>query len=296
MACWGDNEFGQMGEPTTSRRYEPETPTLAVGPIQQVAAGDHFLCQLVEGGPVWCRGGQRTWGCARPGRSEPCADELPYDHCGDDPLCFDVIEGVEHATRLASKRNRFCAVSGDGTARCWRYEQRHDGGRARWSRSPAVALPLAGVVDVAVASFFTCALLRSGEVRCSSDRGEPLPERSVHALGRARAIAAGDDFACALGADGKVGCFWFADGRLRGWPDGEPDSVAEMLGMRDVVKIAAGGQHACALDAQGRLGCWGANHKGQCGNDLPRTHERGWERTARPVLWGEMRSPSPITR
>jgi alpha-tubulin suppressor-like RCC1 family protein len=242
------------------------------------------VCALLTNGTVFCRGGQRDDGAER-----------PYQHCDHDRLCFDVIEGIEHATRLAAWGNTFCAVLTDDTARCWRYEAKslHSGavvrGRAR-------ALPLMGVKDVAVGVTLTCALLRSEEVWCRPEvdvfapagttDSARTPFVQIHGLERTRAIVAADQHACALSDEGNVGCFYHAgDGVLRGWPYGEPDRISRVLGIRDVVKIAAGENHACAIDAGGRVGCWGLGHRGQVGTTRPLPKGKDWARTALPVAW-----------
>jgi alpha-tubulin suppressor-like RCC1 family protein len=284
--CWGDNASGQLGDGVSSRRYGPEKPAERFSYVRQIAAGDDFVCALLTNGHVVCRGGQHDDGA-----------EHAYQHCDHDPMCFDVIEGIDHATRIAGWGNAFCATLNDGRARCWRYEAKSAGSSAQvWSRRLARALPLVGVKDVAVGETLTCALLLNEEVWCRPEvdvfapagttDSERTPFVQIHGLGRTRALVAADQHACALSDEGTVGCFYHAgDGVLRGWPYGEPGRISRVLGIRDVVHIATGESHACAIDAGGRVGCWGLGHRGQVGTTRPLPYGMDWARTALPVAW-----------
>jgi alpha-tubulin suppressor-like RCC1 family protein len=265
--CWGDGGASY-----------PDTPLEGFSSIRQVAAGDTFVCALSGSGLVFCKGS----------RGDPSASDATQP-----------IEGIANATRLASYGDAFCALLRDGTARCWRYRAKRapaGGGADGLTRRPVRTLPLAGVVEVAVAETLTCALLRSGEVWCrleghvfspaNQTDDEDQPFVAIRGLGRTRAIAAGGQHACALSDEGTVGCFYHSgSGKLLGWPYGKDDRILRVLAIRDVVKIAAGGDHACALDAERHVGCWGLGSRGQVGTTRPLPYGMDWPRTALPVAW-----------
>lgn len=87
-------------------------------------------------------------------------------------------------------------------------------------------------------------------------------------LRRARAIAAGGAFTCAILNDGVTKC-WGSNAygqvgaNLPGALTATP--VAVMNLSSDSVSLAAGKEHACAVSYEGSLSCWGRNDMGQLG-------------------------------
>jgi alpha-tubulin suppressor-like RCC1 family protein len=82
-------------------------------------------------------------------------------------------------------------------------------------------------------------------------------------------LSAGNQFICALRADGRVFCWGNnASGQL-----GNDDiatthrsTAAQVTGLTDAVEIAAGWEHACARRQSGAVVCWGRNSYGQVGD------------------------------
>lgn len=128
-----------------------------------------------------------------------------------------------------------------------------------------------------------CALETGGAVTCWGDNtraqlGDGVPsERKpdavrVHALGKATAIAVGDDFSCATLLDETVRCWGSNDvGQLGALlPTGADQWYPPVTvhGLRDVFRLYAGPKHACAIRYDGTVWCWGANDAGQLGSNL----------------------------
>lgn len=53
--CWGLNQFGQLGDGTTTGRSLPG-PVLGLGEVIALSSGRSHSCVLTEGGEVWCWG------------------------------------------------------------------------------------------------------------------------------------------------------------------------------------------------------------------------------------------------
>lgn len=161
----------------------------------------------------------------------------------------------------------------------------------RVTTTPAIA--------IAAGRSHTCALRADSTVVCWGKAGSgalgdgtaagtrTLPGPSVVGLSNVTAIAAGDQFTCALRAGGAVSCWGRNDeGQL-----GDATTVArkepvDVHGMTDAVAITAGEKHACALHLDGRVSCWGQHQVGQLGDSDGWTDPRfgsAYPRSTTPV-------------
>jgi alpha-tubulin suppressor-like RCC1 family protein len=143
------------------------------------------------------------------------------------------------------------------------------------------------VQQLAAGAEHTCAVLRSGEVRCwgkneryqlgysvaSNDIGDnelPASAGDVTVGVRATQVAAGFSHTCALLVTGNVRC-WGSSGAL-GYPgvakvgDDETPSLAGDVDVGGkVTQIVAGARHTCALLESGSVRCWGSAANGMLG-------------------------------
>jgi alpha-tubulin suppressor-like RCC1 family protein len=119
----------------------------------------------------------------------------------------------------------------------------------------------------------------------SAGHGVSTPVEVTGARG-ALQLAAGQDFTCALRADGRVLCWGANDQGQLG--DGtrarrpEAHVPASVVNLDDAVEVAAGRYFSCARRRShagrgGRVVCWGANNSGQLG-------DRSKTARTRPVL------------
>jgi alpha-tubulin suppressor-like RCC1 family protein len=56
VMCWGSNNFGQLGDGSTTDRVRPVTVLNLTGQVIAIAAGNHHSCALLEPGTVECWG------------------------------------------------------------------------------------------------------------------------------------------------------------------------------------------------------------------------------------------------
>jgi hypothetical protein len=92
--------------------------------------------------------------------------------------------------------------------------------------------------------------------------------KQVSSLPATRAVAAGNEFACALLEGGRVSCWGYGHyGQLgRGTTPlfGRP---AKVVGLSRAVSLFAGDTHACAILSSGRVSCWGNPWGGEDGTE-----------------------------
>jgi alpha-tubulin suppressor-like RCC1 family protein len=193
MKCWGDNNFGQLGQGTTSlvTVVSPTNqPIIDLGTgeraLDVTTGGDH-VCVLLQRGAVKCWGanfnGMLGLGDTnqRGGAPGEMGDALPIVNLGTGRTAKQIAGGFVHT----------CALLDDGSVKCW--------GRN-----------LTGV-------------LGQGDTRprggSPSDMGDQLPAIDLGKGRTAKAITSGSDTACALLDDGTVKCWGDNSGGVLGQGD-----------------------------------------------------------------------------
>ncbi|MBN1655592.1 MAG: hypothetical protein JXA30_17630, partial [Deltaproteobacteria bacterium] len=105
LECWGDNEFGQVGDGSTTRRDEPTRVVDLSGSVAQVALGDGHTCALLTNGTVQC------WG------------DNEHGQLGDGSTTSSTspktVPGLSEVAQIACGDRATCALIKNGTVRCW---------------------------------------------------------------------------------------------------------------------------------------------------------------------------------
>ncbi|MFO7180807.1 MAG: DUF4215 domain-containing protein, partial [Pseudomonadota bacterium] len=239
LKCWGfvgdgalgvnhDDEFAGDDESI----YEVPYVELGVA-ARAVAAGDSFTCALLETGSAKC------WGNNEYGRLGLGSSDVSRALPSGDVLLGDKLE----IAKIATCSRHVCALSTTGYVKCWGanesgqlgYGDTADRGRTQASMGNNLpVVPLGSpVVDIAIGSASSCAVLVDGAVKCwgagaSGQLGQPalthvgdtvnnlgdepgevqaLPPIDLGTGAHAIRVAVGLDFACAVLEDGGVKCW-----------------------------------------------------------------------------------------
>jgi alpha-tubulin suppressor-like RCC1 family protein len=274
--CWGYNDYGQLGDGTTTDRT---TPTLvangAMGNsgVTAVAAGWHHICAL-KGGQVYCWGWNGYGGLGDVTNTNRTTPTLVADGAM-------VNSGV---TAIAAGGHHTCAIK-SGALYCWGHNahgQLGDGTTTDRNTPVAVTDMGSGATAVAADGWHTCAI-KSGALYCwgqnnygqlgnGTTSSSSTPVAVTNMGSGVTAVAAGEGHTCAI-KSGALYCWGRNNYGQLGASSSQtcssyscsttPLAVTNMGS--GVTAVAADWEHTCAIKS-GALYCWGWNGYGQLGD------------------------------
>jgi alpha-tubulin suppressor-like RCC1 family protein len=284
VLCWGRSEAALPNE----HAARPGPVPIVKDGVFAVSAGGRHDCILTAAGGAQCMG----WGSdGQLGTGDANAAPKPADVTGLGSGVFAVSAGDAHS----------CAVRTNGTVACWGSGKQGrlgngDSQTYTFSLNPVDVVGLAGTVaSVGAGGDRTCALMRSGSVKCWGRvrPGRPLTEAQpneiaatamdVPGLAGVSGLAVGKSHSCALLANGTVKCWgWNEKGQLGNGATSDSEGPVDVVGLPPgVLAISAGESHTCAAMDNGGAYCWGANAFGQLGDGTTKD-------SARPVAVAEL--------
>jgi len=280
MVCWGDNEYGQLGDGTTTASAVPIYVNVAANetPVE-VTVGQVTACALMESGNIYC------WGSGyygKMGNGEPWND----DYVNTEMRQVLLPEGQGGQT-VSISGGHICTILDNGDVYCWgrgNQGQLGYGGTSNRNIPAKVNLPgQRGAIAISTGTFMTCAITTDGMGYCwgENDEGQlgngttnsrwMTPAEVLFPSGYTPvSISAGDDFACALMDNRKVMCWGENnDGRLGQGPLSTDDETTPVwVSMEDSETahfLDIGTKSACMILDSGETKCWGTNEEGQIG-------------------------------
>jgi len=231
-----------------------EAAAPALGAIQ-VAAGNSAACALMNDGTARC------WG--RNNKGEHGIE--PSDIDAATPVA---VPGVKDATDIwmggdsGSSGDMACVRTKDGAVSCWgsaANKPKVDG--KKWTSAAEEITELKGAKDVALGGGTQYAILPDGSVTAwgstafnsIGDGDTSSYEKGltkVPGVEKAKALAAGQNHACALLEDGSVTCWGYV---------GPKQAPKKVEGLTGVLAIGAGSGNSdtCAITGDEKVHCWG---------------------------------------
>jgi alpha-tubulin suppressor-like RCC1 family protein len=308
LRCWGLGAFGVLGYGNQNNIGDDEPPSsagpVAVGAgrtVRAVTTGGSsefaHTCAILDDGSARCWGGNSL---GQLGLNRPAGD----GPVGDDELPSSVppVDIGGKALAITAGGSHVCAIREGGSVLCWGNAASGQLGYGNKDTIGDNETPAsAGSVDIGAGrtaraivagGSHTCTILDTGAVVCwgfgadgelgygntdtIGDNETPASAGTVK-LGQGRtavAIAAGNQFTCALLDDGSVRCWGKSAQGSLGY--GNTDSIGDNetpdtagpvnLGAgRTARAITAGFETACVILDTGDVRCWGTNGSGQLG-------------------------------
>ena len=203
--CWGDNQYGRLGDNSTTDSHVPVQVLGLTSEITAVAAGWVHTCAVVNGG-VQC------WG-------DNLSGQLGDNSTTDSHVPVQVLGLTSGVTTIAAEANHTCALV-NGGVQCWGlngYGQLGDNSTTD-SHVPVQVLGLtSGVTAIAAGGLHTCALVNGG-VQCwgfnlwgelgnNSTTESHVPVQVRGLTSNVTAVAIGYNHTCALLVDGEMRCW-----------------------------------------------------------------------------------------
>jgi alpha-tubulin suppressor-like RCC1 family protein len=168
VTCWGDNQYGELGN-TTNNGTDAANPAPAVVTgltgVAHVSAGGGHTCALLTNATVACWGGNgfgELGNAANNGTTN--ASPTPT-----------AVAGLTGVTQITTGQDHTCALLTNGTMTCWGYNRSGElgnsatNGTTNANPTPTVVAGLTGVTQITSGFGHTCALATNGSVTCWGD-------------------------------------------------------------------------------------------------------------------------------
>lgn len=159
VECWGSNEYGQLGNGSTTNSDVP-VEVLGVSAATHVSASYGDTCALLSNGHIDCWGNNQS---GQLGDGSTTSSHVPLE-----------VVGITDATSVAAGGAHSCAGFATGHVECWGGNGYGElgNGTVTDSPTPVEVLGLDEVTSLSAGGVQSCALLASGSIECWGDNGE----------------------------------------------------------------------------------------------------------------------------
>ncbi len=261
--CWGRNDFGQLGDGTTTLRTNP-AQVQGAG-FARISTGGSFTCAVKLDGTLWC------WGLNNFGQlgAGDKATSLVPRQVGVGATWRDVSASWQHA----------CATQTDGSLWCWGQNSRGQlgaGNMSARSSAPVRVLGDQSWTSVSTGGWHSCATTASGTAYCWGDNAfGQLGDGTITLRVKPAVVTGGAQFAQLATTWGRT-CGVTPTGQVQCWGENANGELGNATRTNSAVPVAVStdGTYSnvgtsltstCATRTDGQVLCWGDNRYGQLG-------------------------------
>lgn len=270
--AWGDNDYGELGDGTTTSSSVPIQISTENNWIEVSAGTAHGLA-LKSDGTVY------AWGTNSSGQ---LGDGTTTRRLSPVP-----VSGITNAIHISAGRDFSFALLSDGTIRAWGNNTNGQLGDGT-TTNRLISVPVSGILtatQISAGGLHALALLSDGTIRAwgynsagqlgdgtTTTRTTPV---TVSGISTATQIRASKDYSYHSLA-------LLSDGTLRSWGENTNGQLGDgtttnsstpvvVSGISTATQIAAGYNHCIALLSDGTVKAWGYNGAGQLGDGTTTT-------------------------
>jgi alpha-tubulin suppressor-like RCC1 family protein len=268
LKCWGDNNYGQIGDGTTTDKSSPvpiDTNTdyirVSLGSAKYGTTG----CGITTTGILKC------WGASFTG-----ALGVVLDRTSTSESLPKVVDANESYMRVDVGEHHTCGITQNNVLKCWGTNT-----YGQLGILPSIIIPTAVnnnlYSKIATGRKHTCAITTSGVMQCmgdnyygqlgnqnsSDDLKTPVAADSSETYSK---VAVTDYSTCGITNLGVLKCWGRNNyGQITGGTISSLLPVVVSAGTT-FTEVTAGDLHACAITTSGALFCWGDNNYYQLGD------------------------------
>jgi len=289
--CWGDNQYGKLGNNSTTSSAIPvavDTTGVLIGKIiKSIAVGTDMSCAIDSDGQAYCWG-YNVWG--QLGNNSNTNSSVPVTVITTGTLTGKSFKSISIGNAGP------CAIASDDKVYCWGNGGSGQLGNGTDSDSKIpILVNMTGVLSgktvkaIGTGESHTCVIASDDKVYCwgfnyygylgnntydNSSVPVAISMPGVLASQTVKQLSVGDRSACIIAADNFVYCWGYNLYGQLGNNSNVTSSVpvaadrSGLLSSKTIKTISTSGTHACAITTEDKIYCWGRGQYGQLGNNL----------------------------